>query len=104
ALLVCASTYWRNAWKYRARAYRHCFWDTGTILANLLAIAAADAVPAKLVLGFVDQCASDLLALDAQREGPLALVSLGHQPDAVLPAPTALEALQYETVPLSEHE
>jgi hypothetical protein len=25
--LVTASTYWRNAWKYQARTYRHCFWD-----------------------------------------------------------------------------
>jgi hypothetical protein len=26
---------WRNAWKYQARTYRHCFWDAGTLLANL---------------------------------------------------------------------
>ena len=24
AIVVCTSTFWRNAWKYRARAYRHC--------------------------------------------------------------------------------
>jgi hypothetical protein len=24
AIVVCASTYWRNAWKYQSRAYRHC--------------------------------------------------------------------------------
>src|SRR5439155_467170 len=30
--IVCTSNYWRNAWKYEARAYRHCFWDSGTIL------------------------------------------------------------------------
>jgi SagB-type dehydrogenase family enzyme len=41
AILACTSTYWRNAWKYQARTYRHCFWDNGTILANLLAVAAA---------------------------------------------------------------
>ena len=27
-IIVCASTYWRNAWKYQSRAYRHCYWDT----------------------------------------------------------------------------
>src|SRR5262245_60436104 len=27
AVLVYTSTFWRNAWKYRARTYRHCFWD-----------------------------------------------------------------------------
>src|SRR5918993_763123 len=25
AVIVCASTYWRNAWKYQSRAYRHCY-------------------------------------------------------------------------------
>ena len=40
-VLLCASTFWRNAWKYQARAYRHCYWDDGTIIANLLAAAAA---------------------------------------------------------------
>src|SRR4249920_2562338 len=54
AVLLCASTFWRNAWKYQARAYRHCYWDNGTILANLLAAAAARALAAKVVVGFVD--------------------------------------------------
>ena len=29
-VLISTSTYWRNAWKYRSRTYRHCFWDSGT--------------------------------------------------------------------------
>ena len=37
ATLVFTSVFWRSAWKYRARSYRYCFWDNGTILANLLA-------------------------------------------------------------------
>src|SRR4051812_7685322 len=41
AIIVCAGTYWRNAWKYRARTYRHFGWDNGTLLANMLAMAAA---------------------------------------------------------------
>ena len=45
AILVLASTFWRNSWKYRDRAYRHCFWDGGTILANGLAAAAAREYP-----------------------------------------------------------
>src|SRR5881396_3280317 len=27
--IVCAGTYWRNSWKYHARAYRHLGWDNG---------------------------------------------------------------------------
>src|SRR5207244_11184079 len=39
--MVCTGTYWRNAWKYRARTYRHFGWDNGTNLANLLAASTA---------------------------------------------------------------
>jgi hypothetical protein len=53
-ILVSTSTFWRNAWKYRARAYRHAWWDDGTLLANLLALAAAERIPARVVLGFGD--------------------------------------------------
>ena len=47
AIVVLTSTWWRNAWKYRSRAYRHAFWDAGTQLANLLALAAARRLPAQ---------------------------------------------------------
>ena len=53
-IIACASTYWRNAWKYQSRAYRHCFWDCGTILANLLAVAAA--IPLGLFFGRFSRC------------------------------------------------
>ncbi len=102
-ILACASTYWRNAWKYQARAYRHCFWDSGTILANLLASTAAGAVPARLVTGFVDETLSALLGLDQQREGPLALVTLGHGEAAAAPAP-AIKPISLETLPLSSRQ
>src|SRR6202162_1935885 len=52
--IICTCTYWRNAWKYQARTYRHFGWDHGTLLANLLAISAASGLPSELVLAFVD--------------------------------------------------
>ena len=33
-----SAIYWRNTWKYQARGYRHLFWDSGTMLANVLAV------------------------------------------------------------------
>src|SRR3984893_1447903 len=45
AMIVCSGTYWRNAWKYQARTYRHFGWDNGTLLANMLAISAASGLP-----------------------------------------------------------
>ena len=104
AILICASTYWRNAWKYQARAYRHCYWDNGTLLANLLAAAAARRLPAKVVLGFVDQAVGDLLGLDAKREAPLSLVALGHTMPNILASAPTMEPLTLATVPLSKRE
>ena len=102
-IIVSASTFWRNAWKYQSRTYRHCYWDNGTILANLLAAAAARKIPAKLVMGYVDEIVNRLLALDRQREAPLSLVALGDfspQPSGSPP----LELLVLETEPLSKSE
>jgi SagB-type dehydrogenase family enzyme len=103
-IIVCASTYWRNAWKYQSRAYRHCYWDNGTILANLLAAAVARCVPARIVLGFVDDPVRQLLSLDAKREGALALVALGHAPSLTNESAPTVEPLVFETEPLSKSE
>ena len=54
ATIICTGTYWRNAWKYQARTYRHFGWDNGTLLANMLAVSAASGLLAEIVLGFVD--------------------------------------------------
>ncbi|MGZ8530929.1 MAG: SagB/ThcOx family dehydrogenase [Candidatus Binatia bacterium] len=104
AVLLCASTFWRNAWKYQARAYRHCYWDNGTMLANLLAAAAARALPAKVVLGFVDGAISELLGLDPKREAALSLVSLGCGAAQPGLSSTPLEPLVLQTEPLSKTE
>jgi SagB-type dehydrogenase family enzyme len=103
-VLVSGSTFWRNAWKYQARAYRHCYWDNGTILANLLAAAAAREIPAKVVLGFVDAAVSEILALDRQREAPLSLVALGHLSAKRIGRSSRIAPVVLETIPLSKSE
>ncbi len=102
-ILACSSTFWRNAWKYQARTYRHCFWDSGTILANLLAVAAGHKLPARVVCGFVDSQVNRLLGLDPQREVALALVPLGRSSGRIGRAP-AVEPLELETMPPSPSE
>jgi SagB-type dehydrogenase family enzyme len=102
--IVSASTYWRNAWKYQARAYRHCYWDNGTILANLLAAAAARNFPAKVVAGFADGTLNRLLSLDGAREAPLSIIALGHGPPQTLAPVPSIETLAFETAPLSKTE
>lgn len=103
-IIISASTFWRNAWKYQARAYRHCYWDNGTILANLLAASAARNIPAKVVLGFVDATASQLLALDPHREAPLSLVALHGSSEKKIALSPPIEPLVLETIPLSKSE
>jgi SagB-type dehydrogenase family enzyme len=103
-VLAFSSTYWRNAWKYRARAYRHAFWDSGTVLANLLAVAAARRLAAHVVLGFVDALVNDLLALDLAHEAALGLVALGAGAPPAPPLPGAPAKLALETLPLSSRE
>ena len=101
AAIVLTSTYWRNAWKYQARAYRHTFWDGGTMLANLLAMTSALELPADLVLGFADEDVNRLLDVDSDKEVAVAIVSLGGGASEIPKAPGAVEPLGLETVPLS---
>jgi SagB-type dehydrogenase family enzyme len=103
-VIVCASTFWRNAWKYQSRAYRHCFWDTGTIIGNLLAAASAREIPANVVAGFVDTAVSGLVGLDVAREAPIALVALGNTPHPASNAALVVEPLDIKTEPLSKTE
>jgi SagB-type dehydrogenase family enzyme len=103
-VIVSASTFWRNAWKYQSRAYRHCYWDNGTILANLLAASAARQVPAKIVIGFVETAVNDLLGLDERREAALSLVALGHSSSTKPKDSLTLTRLELKTAPLSKTE
>src|SRR5258706_6256135 len=104
-VIVSASTFWRNAWKYQARAYRHCYWDNGTLLANLLATASARKISAKLVLGFVDTTVNQLFALDTRRYAALSLVALGRDESSPkMGSSPSVQGLALETVPLSKRE
>jgi SagB-type dehydrogenase family enzyme len=103
AVLVLSAIFWRSAWKYRARAYRYCFWDAGTMLANLLAAAAAEGLSTELVTAFADPEIEALLDIDGEHEGALCLVALGSGATAPGVEPE-LRPLALETIPLSREE
>ncbi|HEV2469710.1 MAG TPA: SagB/ThcOx family dehydrogenase [Candidatus Sulfotelmatobacter sp.] len=86
-IIVCTGTYWRNAWKYHSRTYRHFGWDNGTILANLLAMSAATRLPASIVTGFIDEQVNALLDLDTKKEVAFSTVAIGHVNSGPQPAP-----------------
>jgi SagB-type dehydrogenase family enzyme len=102
--VVCTCTYWRNAWKYQDRTYRHFGWDNGTLLANLLAVATAQGLPAKVVCGFADDTVNRLLDVDPRREVAFSLVPLGSIDALPAQPPGEISPLGLETVPLSHHE
>jgi SagB-type dehydrogenase family enzyme len=103
ATLALTSTWWRNAWKYRARAYRHSFWDSGTILANLLAVASAQRLPTRLRVRFDDAAANSLLDIDPALEAAICLASLGSDGTPPTP-PSELPPLRLPTRALSPQQ
>ena len=104
AVMLTTSVYWRNSWKYRDRAYRHAYWDSGTILANLLAVGNANKVPLKVVTSFVDSRVNRLLDVDDQREVALQLVPVGKAPGQSIPSAPKMPPLNLDVAPYSHHE
>jgi SagB-type dehydrogenase family enzyme len=104
AMIVCSGTYWRNAWKYQARTYRHFGWDNGTLLANMLAVSAASGLAAEIALGFVDTEVNRLLDLDVRREVSLCVVPIGRRLESSPPAPREAPPLGFPIIPVSERE
>lgn len=102
-IFALTSTFWRNAWRYKARAYRHTYWDAGTTLANTLTVATSAGLPTRLVLGYDDNATNALLGVDGTREGTVALVTLGRTA-APAPASPTVAALDYPTRPISARE
>src|SRR2546425_2161872 len=78
--LAFTSLAWRNAWKYEARSYRHWFWDSGVIAANLLATSNSASLSTEIVLGFVDSDVDRLLGLEPKKEAAVALAVVGAGP------------------------
>jgi SagB-type dehydrogenase family enzyme len=102
-VLAMTSTFWRNAWRYRERAYRHTFWDAGTSLSHILAVAASGQVATELVFGYADALVNAVLGVDGVRESTVALVALGNTEGGPPSAP-ALARLDLPTRRLSPAE
>jgi SagB-type dehydrogenase family enzyme len=75
--IAFTSLAWRNAWKYGDRSYRHWFWDSGVIAANLLAVAISSGLRPTLVMGFFDAAVNNLLRLEQQKEAAVVLAPIG---------------------------
>jgi len=80
---------WRTGWRYRERGYRHVFWDAGTMLAQMLALADSAGLPAAPYLQFPDVPVAALVGADRVHEIPVAVVSLGEEPALEATGPAA---------------
>jgi len=103
ATLLLTAIYWRNTWKYQARGYRHLFWDSGTLLANLLAVGDVLGQAPRVLTAFVDAEVNRLLGVDPAREAALELVTLGPE-GAPAPPVTTLDEIGHPYMPLSSDE
>jgi SagB-type dehydrogenase family enzyme len=77
SFVVLTGIHARTGWKYMERGYRHVWWDAGTMLANLLALAAARGLEPRLYTAFVDRELNEVLAIEAQSEYALAVLAIG---------------------------
>ncbi|MGH7326652.1 MAG: SagB/ThcOx family dehydrogenase [Candidatus Rokuibacteriota bacterium] len=103
ATVVLSGIFWRNTWKYQARGWRHLYWDSGTMLANLDAVANALGLAPRVLTAFADAEINRLLGLDAERESALELVALGPR-GAPAPRIAAVEEIRHDVLPLSSEE
>ena len=85
---IFTAVFRRSAWKYRARSYRYCFWDNGTMVANTLATASAAGLPTCVLGAFVDDSVNRLLGISGEREASLCLIPVGEADDTQAIAPS----------------
>ena len=104
AIIVFTDVFFRNACKYQATEYRHTFWDSGTILANTLAVSSAYAMPARVVAGFVDDPVNQVLGLDTRKEVAVALLPVGNSPGDKPVAHREIAPLTLAAEPISDFD
>jgi len=76
--IVLTGIPWRTAWKYGERGWRHLWWDSGAVAANVLALSDE----ASITLDFDDEAVNSVIGVDGLSEFALAVV---HLADAELP-------------------
>ena len=95
--IIVTAIFYRSAWRYEDRAYRRICLDTGHLLGNIeLASSIADYRP-HLIGGFVDETVNELLYIDPQQEGAIAVLAMADLLDIQQNLPTWRTALASAT-------
>ncbi len=74
--IVISAVFYRSFWRYQDRAYRRIFLDTGHLLGNLELASSLNDFRPHLIGGFADEAVNQLLYLDSQQEGTIAVIPL----------------------------
>ncbi len=91
--IAITAVFYRSAWRYQDRAYRRICLDTGHLLGNLELAGARYGYRPYLLGGFADELINQLLYLDPQQEGTLAVLPLVETTGADFPSPHPPSAL-----------
>jgi SagB-type dehydrogenase family enzyme len=98
--IVTTAVFFRSAWRYQARAYRRIFLDIGHLFGNIELACAINNYRPHLIGGFADDAVNQLLYLDPDQEGAIAVIPIADvlNINENLPiAPTVLpSSAQYE--------
>jgi SagB-type dehydrogenase family enzyme len=76
ALVVLGSIFWREAWKYRARAYRYCLHDMGHAVSSVALAARGLGLGSRVHAHFPDEALERVLGLTGGDERPMLLLDL----------------------------
>lgn len=74
--LVVTGVFFRSAWRYQDRAYRRICLDAGHLLGNLELAGSLNDFRPHLISGFADRAINELLYLDSDQEGTLAVLPI----------------------------
>ena len=85
ATVVVTGVPWRTGWRYRERGFRHIYWDAGTMLAQLLAVASSAGLAPQVYSRFPDAQVTSLVGADGVHEWPVAVIALGDGAPSLLP-------------------
>lgn len=89
--IIYTGVFFRSSWRYQERAYRRILLDTGHVIGNTQIYSSFEGKNTNLIGAFNDDVISDLLWLDKEEEGILAISLLSddllqRDPNSVLPS------------------
>ncbi|CAD5941590.1 Putative nitroreductase MJ1384 [Planktothrix agardhii] len=95
--LITTAVFFRSSWRYQDRAYRRICLDTGHLLGNIELMAAMNDYRPHLIGGFGDDILNQLLYLDTDAEGAIAVLALADLLEINENLPISRTALPSET-------